>query len=191
MTGIVRNLLAPLLAAVCLHAAAAEISGVSIPDSVTLPESDTTLYLNGAGIRSKFFLDIYIGALYLPAKTPDSAAILDDTGAARVLMHFLYRKVDREKITDGWSDGLKANLGPDEYQALQPRLKLFNSLFTTMRKGDRISIDYIPGTGTEVRINDELRGKVEGNDFYRALLNIWLGPEPVSKSLKNAMLGGN
>jgi hypothetical protein len=40
-----------------------------------------------------------------------------------------------------------------------------------------------------VRINAELQGTVPGNDFFRALLKIWLGDRPVSKSLKQGMLG--
>jgi hypothetical protein len=180
-----------VLAALFQQATAAEIDGVTIPDSVTLPGTTTQLQLNGAGIRSKFLFDIYIGALYLPARSHDVAGILADDTATGVLMHFLYKEVSREKITDGWNEGLQANLPASEYQALLPRLEQFNRLFTTVRKGDRISIDYLPGSGTEVRINDEWRGKVEGNDFFRALLKVWLGPEPVSKDLRSAMLGGD
>jgi hypothetical protein len=169
--------------------AAMEIEDVTILETYALANSDTTLLLNGAGIREKFFLDIYIGALYLPAKTPDAGAILSDTGPASVLMHILYGEVSKQKITDGWTDGLEANLPDKEMQAIRPRLEKFNSLFQTLHKGDALRIDYTPGTGTEVRINGEWRGVVEGNDFYRSLLKIWIGADPVTKSLKQDMLG--
>ena len=171
--------------------AAKNIEGVVIPDTLASANGDSSLVLNGAGIREKFFLDIYIGALYLPAKTSDASAILSDTGPASVLMHILYGEVSKQKITDGWTDGLEANLADQEMQALKPQLAKFNDLFQDLHKGDRIRIDYIPGTGTEVRINKELRGVVEGNDFYRALLGIWIGSHPVSKSLKREMLGND
>jgi len=171
--------------------AAKEIEGVAIPDTLAFANSDSSLVLNGAGIREKFFLDIYIGALYLPARTPDASAILSDTGPASVLMHILYGEVSKQKITDGWTNGLEANLSDEKMLALKPQLGKFNSLFQDLHKGDRIRIDYIPGTGTEVRINDERRGVVEGNDFYRALLRIWIGSKPVTKSLKQAMLGND
>ena len=58
-----------------------------------------------------------------------------------------------------------------------------------MRKGDEIRIDYLPDRGIQVRINGEWRGTVEGNDFFRALLSIWLGEKPVTKSLRSGMLG--
>ena len=78
-----------------------------------------------------------------------------------------------------------------ERKAIQPRLEAFNKLFTAMQKGDLLRIDYTPARGTEVRLNGEWRGSVEGNDFFRALLKVWLGSDPVSKSLKLDMLGGN
>jgi len=145
--------------------------------------------LNGAGIREKFFLNIYIGALYLEQTMHEPGAILADTGYASILMHFTYHEVSNEKITDGWTDGLKANLTAQRMQDIKPRLDRFNSLFRTVVKGDVIRIDYLPGTGTQVRINNELRGSVEGNDFFRDLLRIWLGAHPVSKTLKHDLLG--
>jgi len=171
--------------------AAKQVEGVIIPDTLELANNDIALVLNGTGIREKFFLDIYIGALYLPARTADANAILSDDGPASVLMHILYSEVSKKKITDGWNDGLEANLPEAELQALKPRLEKFNSLFQTLRKGDELRIDYIPETGTEVRINGEWRGAVEGSDFYRSLLKVWIGSHPVSNSLKQGMLGND
>jgi len=171
--------------------AAKEFEGVTIPDTLKFSNGDTTLVLNGAGLREKFFLDIYIGALYLPAKTPDASAILSDTGPASVLMHILYGEVSMKKINDGWKDGLEANLSDKEMQAIKPDLEKFNSLFQTLHKGDVLRIDYIPGSGTEVRINGEWRGAVAGNGFYRSLLKIWIGSHPVTDSLKQGMLGND
>ena len=172
-------------------ATAYQVAGVEIPDTVSLANGGPELVLNGAGVREKLFLDIYIGALYLPAKTGEAQTILTGTGPANVLMHFLYKEVSKEKITGGWTDGLAANIPADEMAALQPRLDEFNTLFRTVHKGDRIRISYLPGTGTEVRINDEWRGTVEGESFFRALLSVWLGSHPVSKSLKKDMLGSD
>jgi len=172
-----------------IPATAVTLSGVEIPDTLSLANGGHTLVLNGAGIREKLFLDIYIGALYLPVKSGDAQTILAGTGPACVAMHFLYKEVSREKITDAWEDGLAANQTATEMQALQPQLEKFNALFRTMRKGEVIRICYLPGTGTEVRINGERRGDVEGESFFHALLGIWLGAHPVSNDLKQGMLG--
>lgn len=177
------------LMATGMPASAHQFAGVDIPDTVTLAEDGPSLVLNGAGIRKKFFMDIYIGALYLPAKTTDAAAILADTGPASVLMHFLYKEVSKEKITGGWNEGLAANHTTEEMAALQPQLTAFNALFDTAREGDVIRIDFLPGTGTRVLINGTPSGTVAGANFYRALLRVWLGANPVSKALKQGMLG--
>jgi hypothetical protein len=170
-------------------ATAMEIEGVEIPDTLSLPNSDTTLVLNGAGVREKFFMDIYIGALYLESKTSTAKTILNDTGAASVLMHFLYSEVSKEKLTNGWSEGFEKNTSHAKMQAIEERITMFNKLFQTVHEGDVIRLDYLPESGTQVRINGEWRGKVEGNDFFRALLAIWLGEKPVTKSLRKGMLG--
>jgi hypothetical protein len=185
--------LVPLLFSALIHtsipATAASVSGVKIPDTLTAANGGPALLLNGTGVREKLFLDIYIGALYLPAKSSDARAILSAPGPACVTMHFLYREVSREKIADAWEDGLAANHSATEMQALRPQLDHFNVLFSTMHKGDVIRICYLPGTGTEVRINGERRGTVEGESFFHALLGIWLGTHPVSNALKRGMLG--
>ena len=174
---------------ISLPVSARKIQGVEIPDTLSVANDDTTLVLNGAGIRKKFFLDIYIGALYLPSAKTDAAAILNDTGPASILMHFLYSEVSKKKITAGWTDGLEANLTTTEMEAIRPKLDSFNKLFRTVREGDVIRIDYLPARGTEVRINNEWRGSIEGNDFFRNLLQVWLGSHPVSKPLRQSMLG--
>ena len=57
---------------------AIEIEGIEIPETDSSADNNITLILNGAGLREKFFIDVYIGALYLQAKTPDARAILSD-----------------------------------------------------------------------------------------------------------------
>jgi len=52
---------------------AAKVGGVSLPQTLTAGEQ--TLTLNGAGIRKKLFLKLYVGALYLQEKNNSGAAI--------------------------------------------------------------------------------------------------------------------
>ena len=179
-----------LFALLCLPVQALEIKGVTLPESVALGADGAPLVLNGAGIRKKFFVKVYIGALYLPSKSRDIQAVLDMPGPKRVLMHFLYDEVSRDKLVDGSNEGFEANQTPAELSALRTRLDRFNLMFETVHKGDRIQLDYLPGEGTRVQINEAVRGSVEGEDFYRALLKVWLGDKPADKGLKEDMLGG-
>lgn len=163
------------------------ISGVKLADQYTL--GNETLTLNGAGVRSKFFVDVYVGALYLNKTTHDAIQALENTGAKSMQMVMLYKEVDAGKITQGWVEGIQDNLGKAEQSNIADRLKKFNALFPDLRAGDRVSMDFTPGQGTTLKINQKPLGTIKGADFFTALLSVWLGPEPVHKNLKSGLLG--
>ncbi|MGD2054257.1 MAG: chalcone isomerase family protein [Gammaproteobacteria bacterium] len=169
---------------------AREFDGVEFPDKIALPNTSKTVQLNGIGYRKKFFIKIYIGALYTEklARSRDEVIALD--GPKRVLMHFVYDEVSSEKLVDAWNEGFEENLSEDAFNKLRPQIDKFNAMFPTVKEGDVIYLDYIPGSGTRVTINGENKGLISGRDFNNALLDIWLGEEPADKRLKKAMLGG-
>jgi len=168
-------------------AAAMEVAGVDVPQSITV--DNKVLVLNGAGIRKKLFIKVYVGSLYLAVRhsTPDE--ILSDPRAKSIVMNILYHEVSAERLIAAWNDGFAGNSTPEDLKNLQDRVNQFNALFSPVRKGDVIKLVYLPQQGTQVWINDTLKGAVAGEDFQRALLEIWLGPKPVDADLKEAMLG--
>jgi Chalcone isomerase-like len=176
---------------VCLIAAptlwAKEVDGVTLSDEVTV--GGTPLPLNGAGVRSKFFVKVYVGGLYLPSKSHSAAEILTMKGPNRVVMHFLYDEVSKDKLVDGWTEGFEKNQDKTAMDRLRSRLDRFNTLFDTVYGGDVIELDYLPATGTIVRIKGTKKGVIEGADFNQALLAVWLGDEPADSDLKEALLG--
>lgn len=169
--------------------AAVEIKGVLIPDNARIETVDRVLQLNGAGIRKKFFISVYIGALYLTEKSASADDILAADQPRRVAMHFLYDKVEAAKLQEAWTEGFMANVSAEEFPRLKPRLEKFNGFFADAVKGDVIHLDYIPGVGTRVTINSEVKGTIPGADFNRGLLSVWLGKQPVTEGLKEGLLG--
>ena len=107
-----------------------------------------------------------------------------------MLMHFLYKKVGRDKLVDGWKEGFSGNSSVAEMEKLKARLADFNKLFTDAKKGDVILLDYLPDKGTRVTINGQAKGTIAGADFNKTLLKVWLGTKPADSGLKEAMLGG-
>lgn len=170
-------------------AEARQIDDVSLPDSVTIDGTDVKLQLNGMGYRTKFIFDIYIGGLYTESKVDSRDAAQALSGPKRVVMHMVYDEVEREKMTNGWKEGFEGNNSDEQLGKLQARLKTFNSYFPDLKKNDVLLFDYIPATGTRVTLNSEVKGVIEGADFYTALLDVWLGEEPADDDLKDAMLG--
>ncbi|MEW8029286.1 MAG: chalcone isomerase family protein [Candidatus Thiodiazotropha sp.] len=180
-----------LFMACVMTAQAKEIAGISLPEQVVREADNAELVLNGAGIRKKLFFKIYLASLYLQQSTSDIAEVINVERPARVQMRILYSEIEKDKFVEGWNDGFSANLSPDELQAVRDRLDQFNAMFPTLREGDLISLDYIPGRGTVVTIKSEEKGIIPGGDFYQALLMVWLGDSPISKSLKRELLGSD
>ena len=170
----------------CSVAAAANLAGVDVPDSATV--ANAPLVLNGVGLRTKVFFKIYVGGLYLAAKSSDPAAIVAHAGPDRILMHMIYDGVSHDQFADAWHDDFKAN-NPGDYAALHDQIEQFISWFHDSKKDDVILMDYMPGTGTQVSWNGTVVGTIPGEAFHKALLNVYMGPNPPTSSLKEGMLG--
>ena len=99
-------LLLSLMLLVPIVASAAIVAGVNMEDKTTV--NGQTLVLNGAGLRKKFFIKVYVGGLYLPAKMSNPAAILAADTPRRMVMHFLY-SVSKDQMCEAWEEGLEAN----------------------------------------------------------------------------------
>ncbi len=165
------------------------IADIEIADTVSHSSQSTKLVLNGAGIRTKFIFDIYIGSLYLEKKQLQAKDVYNAPGEKRISMHFLYDEISKEKLVNGWNDGFENNLSKDELVKFKDQINKFNNLFVAVKKGDVINLNFIPTTGTHIVINGKSQGIVEGDNFFIALLKIWLGDEPADSDLKEAMLG--
>ncbi|MDX5334009.1 MAG: chalcone isomerase family protein [Gammaproteobacteria bacterium] len=169
---------------------AVEVGGVELPDQMTLDDGQM-LTLNGAGVRKKFFIRIYAAGLYLPERRQAASAILAADEPRLLRMHFLYEEVEKAKLTAAWEEGFRNNLSASAYRGLEDRLARFNALFGDAVAGDVIDLAYLPGQGTSVTINGETAGMIEGADFSRALLGVWLGEKPADAGLKRGLLGGD
>ncbi len=171
---------------------AAEVQGVKIADRARVTASGPELVLNGAGVRTRFIFSVYVGALYLDRKETSARAVLANAGPKRIAMHLL-RELTAEQLFSAMNDGLKANHTPEEVARFEPQVKQLEAIFNAVKAaktGDIILLDYVPDTGTAVTVNGDLKGRIPGGEFNRALLRIWLGDQPADSDLKRAMLGG-
>ncbi|MDH5765092.1 MAG: chalcone isomerase family protein [Gammaproteobacteria bacterium] len=170
---------------------AVDIADRSFAEVTTMTGYEHDLKLNGIGVRYKFFFKIYIAALYMENTATDLNMIIESKQGKRMVMHFVYDKVEKEKLVDAWLDGFESNLGEEEYKRLEPAIKKFNALFDTVVTDDVYYLDWIPGSGTRVSLNGQEKGVIEDESFYPALLKIWLGDEPVNEELKQALSGAD
>lgn len=180
------------LALLPLAAPAADLEGVKLPDSARVTDGGAELVLNGAGVRTRFMFRVYVGALYLQKKTTAAGAAINDTGTKRVMMQML-RDVPADQFADALEDGLKNNNAAEALAKLEAQVKQLRAVFDAVKvakTGDVILIDYLPGSGTRITINGDVKTMIAGEDFNRALLRIWLGDKAADNSLKKGMLGG-
>jgi len=186
------RLMVMLLAALLLStgtAQALELKGVKLPETTTLSPGPVELVLNGAGVRSKFFVSVYVGALYLPAPRREATAVLKAVEPRRVAMHFVYEQVAAKKLQAAWEDGFVDNQTKETLATLRERLDQFKALFGDAVAGDVIWLDFVPDRGTTVSFNGTVAETIPGDDFNQALLAVWLGEEPADSGLKRGMLG--
>ncbi|HEX7029509.1 MAG TPA: chalcone isomerase family protein [Gammaproteobacteria bacterium] len=182
-----KMLLAAAFVAFTGSAPAAELAGVTLPDTVELGGQE--LVLNGMGLREKFWVDVYVGALYLPEPADTAETAINMDGPSRVVMHFVH-DAPADKIVDGWKEGFANNNEKAVIDALGERIATFNGFFTEdIVEGQAVVLDYVPGQGTTVSIDGEMKGTIEGADFNRALRAVWLGPKPPSKEFRGGLLG--
>jgi hypothetical protein len=58
-----------------------------------------------------------------------------------------------------------------------------------IKTGDILTVAYVPGAGTTLRLGERVLGTIEGQEFGDALFLVWLGPKPPSADLKKGLLG--
>ena len=173
---------------------ALEVSGVKVEEKIKVANQD--LVLNGSGIRyaAAGFVRVYVASLYLPQKRSTSAEIGALKGPRRMHLNLL-RDINSNDFSKGLLGGMRANLPPAEQQKHFDALLKLGAIFgqiPSLKKGETISVDSIPGTGTVILVNGKKVGEAFPDEaFFHALLQIWLGPKPIEDSLKPVLLGLN
>ena len=164
-----------------------EVKGVSVPEEVTF--SGHTMVLTGVGIRTRFFVDAYVAALYLPEVSSDPDGILASGSPLDIRVTIISDMVTGDRFAESAMDGFvrstHGDLGPIRPQ-VDTMIKTFRN---SLDVGDVFDLVYNPDAGTEIYRNGELQEVVEGLDFRAVMAGIWLSEDPVQTSLRDQMLG--
>jgi hypothetical protein len=182
--------LASLLMQAAPSHAARDVNGVRFEDQVVL--GDQPLQLNGAGLRVKMIVKVYAVGLYVPRKDTSASSVISQPGP-KSLRIVMLRDVSAEKLTDNLVKGIADNVSPGEQAVLKGRLDEMEAAMLRAgeaTRGSVIQLDYLPAVGTHITVGGKPIGKdIAGEDFYRALLKIWLGNNPSDRDLKKDLLG--
>ena len=169
--------------------AAVTIDGITFQDTAQV--AGQTLQLNGAGKRVRIIVDVYAMGLYVPKVDSSASALIPGAGprSARIV---LMRDLSGADFAEAMAKGIEQNHSDAELAKLQARLDELGTAmkaFGQLRKGTVVQMNQVPGTGLQVIVNGETKIKgIPGDDFYAALMRIWLGDKPADKDLKKALL---
>jgi hypothetical protein len=175
-----------ILLCIASPASGGQIGDVTLPDRMAVGQSALTL--NGLGMRTFTFFDVYAAGLYLAAPSTNAGEILAADAPRGMTMHFL-RKVEAGKIASAWLEGLEANT-PAADASLKERFMTLGSMMETMDKGETLNCLYDPADGTTIMVRGQRKGVIPGKDFNDALLACWIGPKPgPGEKFKAGILG--
>jgi hypothetical protein len=183
-------LLALLLAAPLASAArAATLAGVTLPDKADINgQNPQGLVLNGLGLRTKLFIKVYVGGLYLPQKEKSAQKVLATDAARQMLLSFIY-DVSKSQMCDAWDEGLEANT-PNASAEVKKNFKTLCTWMDGVGKGQKLVLTYLPAEGTRVEVGGKAKGTLPGKPTADAILATWIGANPApGKDFKNAVLG--
>ncbi len=159
--------------------------GVTFPAKIKI--NDQVVKYNGSGLREKYFIDLYVAALYLKEQSSDAKKIINADAEMCIRIKLVSDKVTRDKFVETVKEGFaKSTTGKATQNEISSFMKLFSKSF---KKGDDILLIYKPGTGVQVVMNGDKLGTQSGLEFKKALWGIWFGDNPADATLKSAMLG--
>jgi len=171
-----------LLNSQILHAS--EIEGVAFADRYQA--GNTLLILNNVGLlRYRIIFKGYVAALYLGEGVRPEDVLTDVPKRLELEYFWSIEGADFGKAADKI---LTQNFSSEFIATLQARLRRLHSLYENVRPGDRYSLTYLPGVGTELALNGASKGTIEGADFATAYFAIWLGEKPLDSALKSQLL---
>ena len=162
------------------------VENVTFADNVTIGGTQAPLR-NAALLRYLKVIKAYVAALYLPEGVKAEDVLADVPKRLEISYLLSIKGPDFDK---GAAPILERNQTPVELARLRGRLDRINAAYKDVKPGDRYSLTYLPGRGTELALNGTPLIVIEGADFATAYFGIWLGREPIDDKLKRDLLKG-
>ncbi len=149
---------------------------------------DHRLVLNGEGVRTKAFLELYSAGLYLAKPSSNPAAIIQADEPMAIRIKITSGFVSQSSLVDSLEDGFTNATGGKDRE-IRKEISQFREFFRDdITKGDIFDMVYLPAHGVIVNKNGKLKGAVPGLKFKQALFSIWLSDKPADTSLKAALV---
>jgi len=183
----------PVAAITVPAAALATGTGRGFPASVTTMPGGASLLRAGSGRFRFFFVPYYDCALYAAPGLKDAQSVLAADAPRRFVIDAL-RQITAFEFIWGLDQGIADNTPRAELKLLAADLERVRVIVREvggLARGMRGVLDYVPGTGVRLLLNDAPQGPAFGGKALAdALFRIWLGERPLDDALKEALFAG-
>jgi hypothetical protein len=163
------------------------VEGNNYPSTLSIEGKD--LKLIGAGLREKWFFDVYSMGAYSETGSCDTEAIIQNDEVKYLRLDML-RDVSAEKMSNTIGESFEEHMPKNASAELKAQHKTFMGYFKDeCKKKTVIEFTYVPGTGTHLKQNGKEMGPVlAGADFARVLWDIYFGEDTCCSGLKDDIL---
>ena len=176
------------LLVICFSDGFAEtINKVSIQEATECSGNELTL--NGAGIRKKLFIKLYVASLYVANKSDQTEQLLGMSQAMCMRLHITSGKITSKKMIKATREGFTKSTQGNTSSISEEIETFLGWLKQPIKKGDQFEFSFTPQDTTVVSKNDQLLGEINNKEFSAALFGIWLGADPAQADLKSKLLG--
>jgi hypothetical protein len=133
-----------------------DVSGVPLDDTVTV--GGQQLHLNGAGYRKRGYFKIDVTALYLQQKATTLDAVENAPGAKRLQL-VIQQDITGSQASRYFLIDFEASATPAEFAKLITEVSQVGDIYSALpkiKKGDVVTMDWIPGKGLIANLNGNL-----------------------------------
>jgi membrane-bound inhibitor of C-type lysozyme len=167
------------------------IGGVDLPDKINL--NKTELKLNGAAVRSKFFVQTYVIALYAAEKITDEKTAIESHIERSLRMQITTPLATPKAVSENILSGMREGLG-ELYHLQKDLVEDLRRVIEAsgVQYKDAIDIYYTKKGELKLYKNGrEIYHNKDGKHFAQTILNIYLGKRPKDHAIKRALLKGS
>ena len=164
-------------------ALAAQVAGITLAPTETV--HGQTLHLTGCGVREELWMEIYTVSLYLPQGTLADASRIRERNVPKLLrLDVTYNGSVPNGLPDEWAQRLREQVSHEFIRTLQNQ-------YNDLKQGDTVRIAYVPNEGTTLSVNGQVVTTRTGAELMDAMLDLWIGTNPISGNIKRLLLSGS
>jgi periplasmic protein TonB len=144
--------------------------------------------LNGLALHKELNKEQFIGGLYSDALSDDAADLFSSSGAKRIELKVVAKRLSARRLNSQWIEGMAIN-NPASLLTVQAENMVAFTAFVkrSLRAGDILSIKG-EGNITTVTLNDIKLGSIKSDQFFDMIMRTWIGSVPLSSDFRDALL---